>query len=105
MAEKLAPRYGLEWRSYQVSLQGHTVCAIQWGGVFHIFDPMVGKFFYALDNRRLAPLDEMQRHREITHRVDCISRAHGHEFYFGRRVQLREFHRSNDTLFRTGWDR
>jgi hypothetical protein len=101
MAERIAPRYGLEWRSYRAGLDGHVVCAIEWAGAFHIIDPMVGKFFYAMDNRRLATLEEMTRVPEISYRVDCFNRAHGHEFYVGRTIELVEFDRPAQRLLRT----
>jgi len=105
MAESIAPRYGQTWRSYSAGLQGHIVCAVAWGDAMHVIDPMAGKFFYALDNRRLATLDEMTRVPEITYRVDCFNRAHGHEFYVGRDITLQEFTRPSDRLLRVDEER
>ena len=98
MAEKIAPHYGLEWKSYYAALSGHVVCAIEWDKEFYILDPMVGKFFYALDNTRLATLDEMCTTAEISYRVDCFNQAHGHEFYVGRKIQLSRFKRHAERL-------
>ena len=98
MAEKIAPHYGLKWKSYYAGLSGHVVCAIKWDKEFYILDPMVGKFFYTLDNTRLATLKEMQRTAEITYRVDCYNQAHGHEFYVGRKIQLEKFRRPAERL-------
>ncbi len=91
MAEKIAPHYGLDWKSYYVDLAGHVVCAIEWDKKFYILDPMVGKFFYTLDNTRLATLDEMCKIPEITYRVDCYNKTYDHEFYVRRKIQLAKF--------------
>ena len=99
MAEYIAPRYGLEWKSFYTALDGHVVCSIKWDNQFYVFDPMLGKFFYTLDNKRLATLDEMCEIPEISYRVDCYNRAHGHEFYVGRDIQLYEFKRHKERLF------
>ena len=98
MAEKIAPHYGLELESYYACLIGHVVCAIKWDKKFYILDPMVGKFFYTLDNTRLATLKEMQTIPEITYRVDCFNQAHGHEFYVRRKIQMQKFIRRTERL-------
>ena len=98
MAEKIAPHYNLQWESYYAGLVGHVVCAIKWDNEFYILDPMVGKFFYTMDNTRLATLDEMCTIPEITYRVDCFNQVNGHEFYVGRNIQLQRFIRHSERL-------
>jgi hypothetical protein len=99
MAQRAAMKFGLEWKFYYAGLEGHVVPAVQWNGEFYIFDPMSGKFFYAMDNTRLATLKELQEVREISYRVDCFNRAEKNEFYFGRKVQMQEFKFYDEPIF------
>ena len=91
MAAKAAANLGLGWKFYYAGLEGHVAVALHWNDAFHVFDPMAGKFFFSLDNTRLATLKELQEIRGVSYRVDCFNRAKDNEFYFGRTIQLQEF--------------
>ncbi|MFH1708111.1 MAG: hypothetical protein ABIF71_09355 [Planctomycetota bacterium] len=83
LALALAPRYGLTLAPCAIGLRGHIAAAVAVAGGMHVFDPMLGLFFHALDNTRLATLDELRAEKEISHRMDATCGAHGHEFYYG----------------------
>jgi hypothetical protein len=83
LALALGPRYGLTLTPYAIGLRGHIAAAVAMEGRMHVFDPMLGLFFHAPDNTRLATLEELRTEKEISHRMDATSAAHGHEFYYG----------------------
>jgi hypothetical protein len=91
MAEKAAKTLGQDWKFFYAGLEGHVVAAVRWNNEYYAFDAMAGKFFFTLDNTRMATLQELQEVREISYRVDCFNRTDENEFYFGRKVQMQEF--------------
>jgi len=98
MAEMAASHFKTDWKCFYAGLDGHVVAGLRWNNVFHCFDPMMGKFFFALDNRRFATLDEIRELRDVSYRVDCFNRAFGHEFYFEREIQMQKFRPGTEEL-------
>lgn len=88
LAEKIGLRLGVPIRGMSMGLRGHlaTLVGTPMGEV--VIDGMLGLWFHALDNTRLATLDEMRTQREIAQRVWYAPRAQDHEFFYGVDDQL-----------------
>ena len=71
-----------------MGLRGHLCSLVDTPIGQVVIDGMLGLWFHALDNTRLATLDEMRREKEICQRVWYAPRAHGHEFFYGTDNQL-----------------
>jgi len=88
LAEEVGRRCGVELRGYTMGLRGHlaTLVGTPIGRV--VIDGMLGLWFHALDNTRLATLEEMRRDRRVVERMWYCPRRHGHEFFHGYHEQI-----------------
>lgn len=83
LVEKVGEALGVSLRGLSMGLRGHLVTLVETPGGRVVLDGMIGLWFHALDNARLATLEEMRTDRAVVDRMWFAPRAHGHEFYFG----------------------
>jgi len=88
LAERLGRRIGVPLRAWTLGLRGHLATLVETPVGRVVLDGMIGLWFHALDNTRLATLEEMRADRAVVDRMWYSPRRHGHEFYFGRDDQI-----------------
>lgn len=88
LADKIGQGLGVMLKGWSMGLRGHLATLVETPIGAVVIDGMLGLWFHALDNTRLATLEEMRASREIAERVWYAPRAHGHEFFFGTDNQL-----------------
>ncbi len=103
LAERLGQRLGVPLRGYAMGLRGHLATLVDSPAGRVVIDGMIGLWFHALDNTRLATLDEMRADPGIVDRMWYCPRRHGHEFFFGRDDQIIRPWRSGPVEFPSGW--
>jgi len=88
LAERIGRRTGVALRGYSMGLRGHLATLVETPVGRVVIDGMVGLWFHALDNTRLATLEEMRADRRVVDRMWYSPRRHGHEFFFGNCEQI-----------------
>jgi len=88
MAEKIGHKLRVPLRGYSMGLRGHLATLVDTPIGRVVIDGMLGLWFHALDNARLATLEEMRRDPSIVQRMWHSPRAHGHEFFYGVDTQI-----------------
>ena len=88
LAEKLGKQLSVPLTGYTLGLRGHIVTLVETPIGRIVLDGMLGQGYPALDNSRLATLEEMRQADAIVRRLWYLPRAHGHEFYCGIRDQI-----------------
>jgi len=84
-------------RSHMLGLAGHVVTLVEPLDSVRdddhkfedhlVLDPDIGVMLVSLDNKSVATLRELQKHREISYRANFANVRHGHEFYFATQHQ------------------
>ena len=88
LAEELGRQYGVELRGLSMGLRGHLTTLVETPVGRVVIDGMLGLWFHALDNTRLATLEEMRSDRRVVERMWYWPRRHGHEFFHGYHEQI-----------------
>lgn len=83
LAEKIGARLGVSIKGYSMGLRGHLCTALDTPVGRVVIDGMHGLFYHALDNTRLATLEEMRTQRGVTKRMWYFTASSSEEFYFG----------------------
>ncbi|MHC4718730.1 MAG: hypothetical protein ACYS5V_17330, partial [Planctomycetota bacterium] len=83
LAERIGRCLGVDLRAHSLGLRGHLCTLVSAPAGRVVIDGMMGLWFHALDNSRLATLEEMRADRRIAERMWYCPRAHGHEFFYG----------------------
>ncbi len=88
LAERLGKRLDMPLRAWSIGLRGHLATLVDTPVGRVVIDGMIGLWFHALDNTRLATLEEMRADREVVDRMWYCPRRHGKELFFHRYDQI-----------------
>lgn len=83
LAEALGPLYGVKLKGFTLGLRGHISGLVETPVGDVLVDPMLGVCYPALDNRRLATLQEMQADPRIAARMWALPRSKEGAAFFG----------------------
>lgn len=87
LAEKIGARLNVPITGYAMGLRGHLCTLLETPLGRVAIDGMHGLYYHALDNTRLATLDEMRTQREVTKRMWYFPGTNEEDFYFNNYTQ------------------
>ena len=88
LAEKVGVALNVPLTAHSMGLRGHLATLVHTPVGEVVIDGMLGYWFHAMDNTRLATLTEMRNDPAVVSRGWCFPRAHGHEFFYGVKDQI-----------------
>ena len=89
VADLLGQRYQVKLKGFALGLRGHLTGLVETPIGEVLIDPMLGIYYHALDNSRLATLDEMREDKRIQERMWLLAYSNGHEFFIHTYNQIK----------------
>lgn len=88
LAERIGRKMNVELKGLSMGLRGHLTTLVRTPIGRVVIDGMHGMFYHALDNARLATLEELREQREVSERMWYYPKAGDHHFFYKNYTQV-----------------